>query len=58
MDILWYNMSQLKRGNHYVKKLNRDESKIIIIDDDPKVLHNIKDNNDDIILLKDTSLVD
>ena len=44
--------------SEFVKKLKRDESVIIIIDDDPRILHRIKDENDDIVLLKDTALVD
>ena len=43
---------------NYLKELNRDGSIIIIIDDDPKNLREIKKENNDVILLKDTVLVD
>ena len=42
----------------YINKLKRDESTIIIIDDDPRVLKEISKSNEDVILLKDTVLVD
>ena len=48
--------SKLKAN--YIKKYKRDESIIIIIDDDPKVLKEIKQQNQDVITLKDTALVD
>ena len=44
--------------SRYIKKLKRDDSLIILIDDDPSILRKIMDNNDDIILYKDTVLVD
>ena len=44
--------------SNYLKKYKRDDSKIIVIDDDPKILKEIKKQNEDIILLKDTVLVD
>ena len=43
---------------NYLKEYKRDNSVIIVIDDDPKNLKEIKKYNDDIILLKDTALVD
>ena len=43
---------------NYLSQLKRDDSIIIVIDDDPKNLKEIKKNNSDIILLKDTVLVD
>ena len=43
---------------NYLKEYKRDDSLIIVIDDDPKNLKEIKRLNDDIILLKDTVLVD
>lgn len=43
---------------NYLKNYERDNSIIIVIDDDPKNLKEIKKLNDDIILLKDTVLVD
>ena len=42
----------------YLKNYNRDNSVIIVIDDDPKNLWEIKKLNDDIILLKDSVLID
>ena len=48
--------SELK--NEYILGLKRDASKIVVIDDDPIVLRDIKNSNDDVILLKDTALVD
>lgn len=42
----------------YLKKYKRDDSIIIVIDDDPKNLKEIHRLNEDIILLKDTVLVD
>lgn len=44
--------------SNYLKEYKRDESIIIVIDDDPKILKEIQRTNDDIILLKDTVLVD
>ena len=48
--------SELK--SNYLSQLKRDDSIIIVIDDDPKNLKKIKKNNSDVILLKDTVLVD
>ena len=42
----------------YIKNIERDNSQIIIIDDDPSVIHEIKDKNEDVIILKDTALID
>lgn len=42
----------------YVKNLKRDGSLIIVIDDDPRVLFKIKELCEDVVLLKDTVLVD
>ena len=42
----------------YMKKFIRDDSIIIIIDDDPEVIREIMKENPDVILLKDTALVD
>lgn len=45
--------------SNFVKNLERtNDSVIIVIDDDPQVLKEIAKNNEDIILLKDTVLVD
>ena len=43
---------------NYLKDYKRDGSVLIVIDDDPKNLKEIHDLNDDIILLKDTALID
>ena len=42
----------------YMENLKRDGSIIIVIDDDPKNLKAIKKTSEDVILLKDTVLVD
>lgn len=42
----------------YLKKYKRDDSIIMVIDDDPRNLKEIKKLNDDVIVLKDTVLVD
>ena len=44
--------------SNYLKNLKRDDSTIIVIDDDPIILKEIKKTSEDIILLKDTALVD
>lgn len=48
--------SELK--NEYISTLERDDSTIIVIDDDPIILKEIKNSNEDVIVLKDTALVD
>ncbi len=42
----------------FLKKLERDGSVIVMIDDDPKILKDIAEQQEDIITLKDTVLVD
>lgn len=42
----------------FLKNLERDGSIIVVIDDDPLVLHKIQETSDDVVLLKDTALVD
>ncbi len=42
----------------YLKKYKRDDSIIIVIDDDPKNLKEIRKECEDVILLKDTVLID
>ena len=42
----------------FIKNLERDGSKIVIIDDDPQILHEMQMNYKDLILYKDTVLVD
>ena len=44
--------------NRFFSKLKRDDSIIILIDDDPAVIDKIRYSNTDIIILKDTALVD
>ena len=42
----------------FMNNLKKDDSVIVLVDDDPNVLHAIrKDNQNDIILLKDSALV-
>ncbi len=48
--------SKLKED--YLKKYEKDDSIIILIDDDPKNLFAVKNTSPDVILLKDTALVD
>ena len=48
--------SELKA--EYMKKLKRDGYLFIVIDDDPKNLKDIHKENEDVILLKDTVLID
>ena len=42
----------------YLANYERDDSVLILIDDDPKNLKDVKSLNEDIILLKDSVLVD
>ena len=49
--------SKILKAN-FLKNLERNMSKIILIDDDPAIIHEIRDTSGDIILLKDTVLVD
>ena len=42
----------------YLANYERDGSILILIDDDPKNLKDVRNFNEDIILLKDTVLVD
>ena len=42
----------------YLENYDRDESIIIVIDDDPKNLKDIHKLNEDVVLLKDTVLID
>lgn len=44
--------------SNFLKEVKRDGSVIILIDDDPAVLHKIQETSKDIVLLKDTVLVD
>lgn len=48
--------SELK--STYVKDLERDDSVVVVVDDDPRILFAIKDMCPDVVLLKDTVLVD
>lgn len=49
--------SSILKAN-YLKEYKRDDSIIIVIDDDPRNLKEIKKINEDIVLLKDSVLVD
>ena len=42
----------------YLANYERDGSILILIDDDPKNLKDVRKMNEDVILLKDTVLVD
>ena len=42
----------------YMRNVERDGSVIVVIDDDPKNLRAIRKSNEDVVLLKDTALVD
>ena len=44
--------------SNYLRKLNREDYVIIVIDDDPKILKKINKTSPDVVLLKDTVLVD
>ena len=48
--------SELKAD--YMKNVERAGSVLIVIDDDPKNLKAIRKLNDDVVLLKDTALID
>ncbi len=43
---------------NYMKNVERDGSVLVVIDDDPKNLRAIHQSNEDVVLLKDTALVD
>jgi len=43
--------------SNFFKKLDRDKSIIILIDDDPRVLEQVNKDNPDVLLLKDTALI-
>lgn len=49
--------SSLLKAN-VLKNIERDDSVLILIDDDPVVLKKVHELNPDIVLLKDTCLVD
>ena len=42
----------------YMKNFERDGSIMIVIDDDPQNLRELRASNEDLVLLKDTALVD
>lgn len=48
--------AQLK--SEYIKNIKRDDFLILVIDDDPSILKMINEVNKDVILLKDTVLID
>ncbi len=47
-----------KLKEEFVTNIERDSSKIVIIDDDIKVIREIREKNEDVLILKDTALVD
>lgn len=49
--------SSILKAN-YIRNIERDDSIIIVIDDDPRILKEVNKLNEDVILLKDTALVD
>ena len=49
--------SSILKAN-YIRNIERDDSIIIVIDDDPRILKEVDKLNEDVILLKDTALVD
>ncbi len=51
-------VSSFDLKSKFIREIPRDESIIIVIDDDPRVLHTIKETSEDIVLLKDTVFVD
>ncbi len=53
-----FKQSALQLKYDFFSALKRDDSQIIFIDDDPAILRKIDDEFDDIVLLKDTTLVD
>lgn len=52
-----YIESSILKSN-YLKELQRDGSILMVIDDDPRNLKEIRKNNKDVVLLKDSVLVD
>ena len=51
-----FESKELKAG--YLKNMQRDDSIIMVIEDDPEIIKEIRNENEDIILFKDTVLVD
>ena len=51
-------VSAIELKSNYIKNLERDGSCIVVIDDDGGILKSIKSQNDDVIVYKDTILVD
>ena len=50
--------TSIELKTEFFKNLERDESVIILIDDHPMILHEIEKTSKDVVLLKDTVLVD
>lgn len=50
--------SSAELKSEFIKKLEKVNNVIIVIDDDPTILKKIMETNNDVILLKDTVLVD
>lgn len=53
-----FEKNALELKYEFISTLKRDDSQIIFIDDDPAILRKIDEDFDDIVLLKDTTLVD
>lgn len=53
-----FKKSSAELKTEFIKNIKRDGSTIIVIDDDCLILKNLKEQNEDIILYKDTVLVD
>ena len=51
-------ISSYELKSNFIKEIQKDGSVIIVIDDDPRNLKEIRKLNEDIILLKDTALID
>lgn len=50
--------SSAELKSEYLNGVERDESVIVFIDDDPRVIKAVGELNKDVIILKDTALVD
>ena len=57
-EMVNFEKNALELKYKFMQDLERDDSQIIYIDDDPGILRQIDENMKDIILLKDTTLVE